>query len=118
MKKNGVVVLLSLVTATLAIVSHIPAGESTMDCMELETSIPALNDSLCSYAKQFPLSKDYFVVVCTYLGKVKIGVRRFIRARPTIQGYFLAQWNHLKRLVPRIDVAIAEASTCTNRETE
>lgn len=112
-KLTGVVVLLSLMTATLAMVTHVHTCEYNTDCIELTTSeAPTMNDSLCTYAQQFPLPKNYVVTVCTYQGEVRIDVRKFIGGRPTILGYFMntEQWNHLKRLTPRIDNAIVNAT--------
>ncbi len=110
LKLTGVVVLLALMTATLALITN-PCTYSS-DCIELKTSEVPMNTSLCSYAKQFPLPKDYIVTVCTYQERVRIDVRRFIGDRATILGYFLntEQWNHLKQLIPKIDQAIREAT--------
>lgn len=112
LKLTGVVVLLSIMAATLGLVVHWIPCQCETDCIKLKTTRPLLNDSACTYVKQFDLPEYYVVTVCTYEERVRVDVRKFIGGQPTILGYFLSteQWNHLKRLTSRIDSAILEAS--------
>lgn len=112
LKLTGVVVLLSVMAATLGLVSNIRPCQYETDCKRLEATEVPMNNSLCTYAKQFDLPNDYVVTVCTYQERVRIDVRKFVGNQPTILGYFLQtnEWNQLKRLTPSIDEAILEAS--------
>ena len=115
LKLTGVVVLLSIMSATLAITSnlHVCKGENTTDCIKLTTQPVDLqfNSTLCSYMKQYQLPGGYYTTVCSYQGYIRIDVRKFINDRPTIQGFFVntRQWNYLKRLKNSIDKSISEA---------
>lgn len=115
MKLTGVVILLSLMTATLSLVIHMDGGRT--DPVELTKGKVILNASLCTYAEQFPLPQNFFVTVCTYQAEIRIDVRKFIGDTPTILGYFVneKQWNHLKKLVPSIDQAVVNAKTQLHR---
>lgn len=111
LKLTGIVVLLAIMAATLALITHVHPCHYDTDCKEIQISEVPMNDSLCSYVEQFSLSDDYTLTVCNYQTKVRIDVRKFIGGHPTILGYFIntAQWNQLKRLTPKIDRAIVEA---------
>lgn len=117
LKMTGIVVLLSIMSATLAITSNLHVCKNETDCIRLVTASKPFNNTLCSYLKRYPLPDDYFVTVCAYHGDVRIDVRKFIHDQPTALGYFLntRQWMYLKRLVPHIDKYISEARTVNSR---
>ena len=117
LKLTGVVVLLSIMSATLAITSNIHIGEKPVnisDCIRLrttDTKQQQLDFNSCSYIKQFRLPEEYYVTICRYQGVIRIDVRKFLNDRPTIQGFFLNtnQYRYLKRLISHIDESISSA---------
>jgi len=116
LKITGVIVLLSIMSATLAITSNLYKVDTTKnvtDCIRLTAQMEdqQFNTTLCRYIKQYPLPENYFVTICSYQGEIRIDFRKFINNYPTIQGVYLntRQWNYLKRLSSRIDEAIDKA---------
>ena len=106
-KMVGIVVLLSLLSATLVITNSVYEMErqhNSSDCIRLPRqtydSNEQLNSTLCGYIRRFRLPEEYFVTVCLCQKTVRIDFRKFINGKPTIQGFFLNlnQWNYLKRL--------------------
>ena len=83
LKVTGVLVLLSLMSATLAITNNLHACESkncTSDCIKIstqqvETSLQ-FNSTLCSYMKQWSLPQEYSVTLCLYQKEVRIDIPR------------------------------------------
>ena len=91
-KLTAVLVLLSIISATLAITNNLDVCKSlnnTSDCIKLTTQ-PVdknhLNSTLCSYITQYELAENYFVTVCLYQKEVRIDFRQFINGQPTIKG--------------------------------
>lgn len=112
-KFTGVVVLLSIMSATLTLTSNIYSSEKSrnttmIDCIRLPTIDSSHQLSLCSYIKQYSLPGDYYVTICTYQGYIRVDVRLFLEGKPTIKGFFLNtnQYRYFKRLTPHIDKAI------------
>lgn len=116
----GVLVLLSLMSATLTITNNLHVCESknnSSDCIKLAT-IPVtinqqFNSTLCSFMKQFEMPGEYYVTICVYQKEVRIDFRQFINGYPTVKGlYFnVRQWQYLKRLESHIDKLITTAMT-------
>lgn len=116
-----VLVLISLMSATLAITSNLHvchSSQNVYDCIQLRThpvdTLNAYNSSLCEYIRQFDLPQTYRVTyrvtVCLFQKEVRIDFRYFINENPTIKG----QCNYLKRLVPNIGEAIMRAKNRSN----
>ncbi|CAC5357664.1 unnamed protein product [Mytilus coruscus] len=119
-KVMGVIVLLSVASATLAITNNLHVCESSKsqnatDCIRLThhpvDSIRQYNSSICDFFQQFELPQDYKAAVCRYQREVRIYFRQFISGHPTIKGLYFntRQWRYLKRLIPHIDSSIAKA---------
>lgn len=115
LKITGIIVLLSIMSATLAITRNLHVCKNETDCIRLVKADQPLNNTLCSYLKRYALPDDYFITVCSYQGDIRIDVRKFIQDQPTPLGYFLntRQWMYLKRLIPHIDQAINQAGAST-----
>ena len=118
MKITGVLVLLSLMSATLAITNNLHVCQSRhniSDCIQLRThsidDMNSFNSSLCDYIQQLDLPQQYRVTICRYQKEVRIDFRQFINEHPTIKGLYFntRQWNYLKRLAPHIDKSISNA---------
>ena len=118
LKLTGVVVLLSIMSVTLALTGNIYSREKSqnttmIDCIRSPTiyTRQQLYMSLCSYIKQYPLPGDYYVTICTYQSNITVDVRFFLNGKPTIKGFFLNtnQYRYFKRLIPHIDKAIKTA---------
>ena len=116
-KMTGIIVLLSLLSATLVMTNSVYEMErkhNGSDCIRLPgqtyDSNEQWNSTLCDYMKQFPLPEEYFITVCLYQKTVRIDFRKFINGKPTILGFYLKlnQWNYLKRLQKYIDLSIKE----------
>lgn len=117
-KITGVLVLLSLMSATLAITNNLHVCESRQnvsDCIKITTKPYDIdrqyNSSLCDYVRQFDLPQQYRATVCLYEKEVRIDFRLFMNGHPTIKGLYFntRQWKYLKRLVPHIDKSISSA---------
>lgn len=124
-KMTGLVVLLSLISATLVMTNSVYQMEKvynkSSDCNELLTKLTydsndQGNNTLCDYLKDFKLPEEYYVTVCRYQQVTNIDFRKFINGKPTIQGLYLnlRQWNYLKRLYKYIDMAIENATKKSN----
>lgn len=116
-KMTGIIVLLSLLSATLVMTNSVYEMERKHNgshCIRLPgqtyDSNEQWNSTLCDYMKQFPLPEEYFITVCLYQKTVRIDFRKFINGKPTILGFYLKlnQWNYLKRLQKYIDLSIKE----------
>ena len=115
LKLTGVVVLLSIMSVTLALTSNIYSYEkrqntTMIDCIKIEHSVTReqLNMSLCKYIKQYQLPGNYYVTICVYQSSIRVDVRLFHKGKPTIRGFFLNlnQYSYFKRLIPHIDKAV------------
>ena len=70
------------------------------------TSTPTVKyPTLCTFIKQFKLSKRKSITVCNYQGKARIDIRLFINDYPSIRGIWiskkewhslLTQWNKIQ----------------------
>ena len=116
LKITGVIVLLSIMSVTLAITSNlykVDTIKNVTDCIRLtaQTEDQQFNTTLCRYIKQYPLPENYFVTICSYQGEIRIDFLNFINNYPTIQGLYLntRQWNYLKILTPHIEKCITHA---------
>jgi hypothetical protein len=116
LKIPGVIVLLSIMNATLAITSNLHKVDTTKnvtDCIRLTAQMEdqQFNTTFCRYIKQYPLPEKYFVTICSFQGEIRIDFRKFINNYPTIQGVYLntRQWNYFKGLSSHIDEAIDKA---------
>ncbi|OOZ36428.1 hypothetical protein BOW52_10800 [Solemya elarraichensis gill symbiont] len=118
-KVTAVVLLFAVNISVLIVIAHVvkPSPLASADCIKIESDIQSdmtensNNDTLCTYIKQFPLPEQYRLTVCLYRGRTRIDVRRFINDTATIKGVFLSikQWNYMRIIIPRIDMAIADA---------
>lgn len=75
-----------------------------------------MNQTVCSYIKQYNLGDLTYLTVCNRNGEVFLDTRRFINGTGTIIGIQLnlRQWLRLKQVFPLIDTAISEARTYWN----
>ncbi|CAG2236254.1 unnamed protein product [Mytilus edulis] len=119
-KVMGVIVLLSVTSATLAVTNNLHVCKSykshnATDCIRLThhpvDSLRQYNSSICDFFQQFDLPQDYKATVCRYQREVRIDFRQFISGHPTIKGLYFntRQWQYLKRLIPHIDKSITKA---------
>ena len=95
-KMTCIMVLLSLLSATLVMTSSVYEMErkhNGSDCIRLPGQTYDFNEqwnnTLCDYMKQFPLPREYYFTVCLYQKTVRIDFRKCINGRPTIQGFYL-----------------------------
>lgn len=112
-KVIGLAILLSLLSATLALTSSMYQMENahnSSDCIRLSGQTFGsyeLNDSTC--LKQFELpDNELFVSVCIHQQSTIIDFRQFAHGKPTKHGLYLTlnQWKYLKRLHTYIDNSI------------
>ncbi|OOZ35862.1 hypothetical protein BOW52_11090, partial [Solemya elarraichensis gill symbiont] len=118
-KVTAVVLLFAVNISALIFIAHVvkPPPRSSTDCIKIESDVESnvsevsVNDTLCTYVKQFPLPEHYRITVCLYRGRTRIDVRRFINDTATIKGVFLniKQWKYMRSIIPRIDLSIADA---------
>ena len=99
-KITGVLVLLSLMSATLAITNILHVCQSRhniSDCIQLGThsidDMNSFNSSLCDYIQQLDLPQQYHVTICRYQKEVRIDFRQFINEHPTSKGLYSIQDN-------------------------
>ena len=121
---TGIVVLLSLISATLVMTNSIYQMEKVCnrtDCIQLLTeqtlqSSEQWNDTMCDYRRQFQLPDGYYVTVCSHQNKVRIIFQELLPWKSTYQAadLNLRQWNYLKRLYKYIDIAIKNSAKKSN----
>ena len=118
LKITGVIVLLSIMSVTLALTSNIYSSEKKQNTTRTDSiklanidTIEQFNMSSCSYIKQYHLPGNYFVTICTYQSRIRVDVRLFLNGKPTIRGFFLNrnQYRYFKRLIPHINKAVKSA---------
>ena len=115
LKWTGVVVLLAMMSTSLAITSNMTRNsfQNSSDCIKITTTSDdrRFNDTLCKYIKTFDLPEQYKLSVCSYQQQVRIDIRYFIGDKATIRGIHLnkLQWAYLQRLTPHINSAVKRA---------
>jgi hypothetical protein len=89
LKWTGVVVLLALMTTTLALTSRHNVNNNVTDCLKIKSeSHHEFNNTLCDFIKQFRLPENYYITVCLYQHSILI--RQFISGKATIKGLSLS----------------------------
>lgn len=115
-KGIGVVVLLALMSTSLALTSGMiknSAHYNYTDCKKIKGAedykSSGINNISCGYLKQFDLPEQYKVTICTHQKQVWIGIRHFIGN--ITSGIFLnkRQWNYLLRIRSTINQALKRA---------
>ena len=71
-----------------------------------------VNETACSYLKQFDLKDRVMLSVCNRDGEIIFDIRLFIKQTATIRGIplNLRQWNALQRVSPSVNRAIEETT--------
>lgn len=70
------------------------------------------NQTACSYLKQFYLTDNVIISVCSRGGDIVVDIRLFLNQTATIRGIplNLSQWRTLERISPDVNGAIEKAS--------
>jgi hypothetical protein len=121
-RKNVILIVAAIITITLTITIEITL--LTANCradigtgnnvsrveVEHDDSYTG-NNTLCTFLKQFNLSRSKKVSVCAYNGAVRIDFRRFIGEQATIQGisFRVNEFRTLLQLWGKIQMNIATA---------
>ena len=95
LKWTGVIVLLTVMTISLAITSNAAnySDKLKSDCLRITTPLfeeinKELNETLCQHITQFDLTEQHKVTVCLYQQQIRIDIRYFIGNKTTIRGIF------------------------------
>lgn len=122
---TGIVVLLSLISATLVLTNSVYEMEKvynrSSDCLQLLTTGQAdesnelWNNTLCDYRRQFRLPDGHYVTVCLHQKEVVMIFQNLSHGKSPLALYLnLRQWNYLKRLQKYIDISIENALKKSN----
>lgn len=113
LKWTGVVVLLALMSTSIALTSSTTRpSRNNSDCRSISTTknawVDDMNDTLCSYVKEYDLTEEYKVTVCLNDKKVTIAIREKKRNG---EGIFMNKrdWNYLRNLMPYVTRAVKRA---------
>ena len=112
MKQISKVVIIVSITATILLEVGILVNlsSSAVDDYVMYTSQDT-NHTLCSYLKQFKLSEDKKISVCSIYDAVRVDIRIFYNDQASIRGIWLdvTEWKTLLKLWGNIQTAIAVA---------
>ena len=75
-----------------------------------------VNQTACSYLKQFDLKDNVILSVCNRDGEIMLDIRLFLNQTATIPGIplNLRQWNVLQGVSNSVNRAIEKGNTCKN----
>ncbi|CAG2254271.1 unnamed protein product [Mytilus edulis] len=111
-KWTGVVVMLALMSTSLAVTSEmsrrVPTNQT--DCKRItiahKNSDPTMNNTTCKYFEQFDLPGHYKVTVCLFRKQVQVDIRHHKRCGIL---FSTKQWRYLQRLQSSINSAMKKA---------
>ncbi|CAC5369838.1 unnamed protein product [Mytilus coruscus] len=103
LKWSGLVILLSMMLATLVVTTNIYSSvnlpsHNCSDCIQIKTCGP----NICKFVKQINLPHNYILSICEQFDEVDI--REFFRGKPTNNAVQLNidQLRYIKRILPTI----------------
>ena len=113
MKQISKVVIIVSITATilLEVSVLVNLSSSAVDDYVMNYTSQDTNHTLCSYLKQFKLSEDKKISVCSIYDAVRVDIRIFYNDQASIRGIWLdvTEWKTLLKLWGNIQTAIAVA---------
>ena len=108
-------VLLALLSTSIAVRSSTTRPNTKSDCRILSTTENdgenSMNETFCSYTKEYALTEVYKVTVCLFNRKITVGIRAFSSGKPTKGGVFMNKrdWDYLQHLIPFVNSAVKRA---------